>query len=164
MRSVYLGRNCLPFHPRRRTVVADRLRAVLKDSSSADNSGTGSSSSNDSCTDERLEVLPEERLNIIYLTVLKSPVCRYRRQERKKRYRLIRETLGAIVLLQSPLSASSLARLLRVPAEDGHRTLYELHSILDIPQYLSRLVHLHHLSLRDFSPQQKEMQRRQLLG
>jgi hypothetical protein len=52
--------------------------------------------------------------------------------------------------LQSPLSASSLAQLLRVPAEDVHRTLYELHSILDVPQNPNHLVRLHHPSFRDF--------------
>ncbi|KAF2632008.1 hypothetical protein BU25DRAFT_454382 [Macroventuria anomochaeta] len=87
----------------------------------------------DSGTDEHFEILPEQRLDSIYLTVLKSPIRRYRKQERKRWYTLIRETLGAIVLLQSPLSASSLARLLRVPAEDVHRTLYELHSVVDVP-------------------------------
>ncbi len=131
--------------------VAQRLRAVLKDSSYADsNSPKDSSSSEDSCTDEHFEILPEQRLDSIYLTVLKSPVRRYRKQERKRWYTLIREALGAIVLLQSPLSASSLARLLRVPAEDVHRTLYELHSILDVPQNPNQPVRLHHPSFRDF--------------
>jgi hypothetical protein len=131
--------------------VADRLRAVLKDSSSADSSSRkDSSSSEDSCTDERFEILPEQRLDSIYLTVLKSPIRRYRKQERKRWYTLIKDTLGAIVLLQSPLSASSLARLLRVPAEDVHRTLYELHSIVDVPQDPDQPVRLHHPSFRDF--------------
>jgi hypothetical protein len=131
--------------------VAERLRAVLKDSSSADNSSPkDNSSSEDSCTDEHFEILPEQRLDSIYLTVLKSPARRYRKQERKRWYTLIREALGAIVLLQSPLSASSLARLLRVPAEDVHRMLYELHSILDVPQNPNQPVRLHHPSFRDF--------------
>ena len=130
--------------------VAERLRAVLKESSSADDSSKDSSSSDDSSTDDEWEVLPKKRLDSIYLTVLKSPVRKYRKSERKRWYTLIRETLGAIVLLQSPLSASSLARLLRVPAEDVHRTLYELHSILDVPQDPTRLVRLHHPSFRDF--------------
>ncbi|KAF2624121.1 platelet-activating factor acetylhydrolase IB subunit alpha [Macroventuria anomochaeta] len=95
-------------------------------------------------------ILPEQRLDSIYLTVLKSPVRRYRKQERKRWCTLIRETLGAIVLLQSPLSASSLARLRRVPTEDVHRTLYELHSIVDVPQDPNRPVRLHHPSFRDF--------------
>jgi hypothetical protein len=54
------------------------------------------------------------------------------------------------VLLQSPLSTSSLAQLLRVPIEDVHRTLYELHSIVDVPQDLNWPVRLHHPSFRDF--------------
>lgn len=82
--------------------------------------------------------------------MLKSPARRYRKQERKRWYTRIREALGAIVLLQSPLSASSLARLLCVPAEDVHRTLYELHSILDVPQNPNQPVRLHHPSFRDF--------------
>jgi len=129
----------------------DRLRAVLKDSSSADSSSLkDSSSSEDSSTDERFEILPAQRLDSIYRTVLNSPVRRDRRQEKKRWYTLIREILGAIVLLQSPLSASSLARLLRVPAEDVHRTLYELHSIVDVPQDQNQPVRLHHPSFRDF--------------
>ena len=131
--------------------VSDRLRAVFKDSSSADSSSfRDSSSSEDSGTDGEWEVLPKKRLDSIYLTVLKSPVRKYRKSERERWYRLIRETLGTIVLLQSPLSASSLARLLRVPAEDVHRTLHELHSIIDAPQDPSQLVRLHHPSFRDF--------------
>ncbi|KAJ6192117.1 hypothetical protein J3E72DRAFT_204718, partial [Bipolaris maydis] len=116
---------------------ADRLHAVLKDSSSID-------------SNERLEILPEQRLDSIYLTVLRSPIRRYRKQEKKRWYTLIRETLGAIVLLQSPLSTSSLAQLLRVPIEDVHRTLYELHSIVDVPQDPNWPVRLHHPSFRDF--------------
>ncbi|KAF1830129.1 hypothetical protein BDW02DRAFT_115279 [Decorospora gaudefroyi] len=136
--------------------ITDRLRAVLKDSSSADSSSPKDSSSNeDSCPNERFEILPEQRLDSIYLTVLKSPIRRYRKQERKRWYTLIRETLGAIVLLQSPLSASSLAQLLRVPAEDVHRTLYELHSIVDVPQDPNWPVRLHHPSFRDFLLDQK---------
>jgi hypothetical protein len=128
-----------------RRFAADRLRIVLEDSSLADDS-----SSDDSSTDGRREVLPWKRLDSIYLAVLKSPVRKYRKQERKRWYTLIRETLGAIVLLQSTLSASSLAQLLQVPAEDVHRTLHELHSIVDIPHDPNRPVRLHHPSFRDF--------------
>ncbi|EUC27565.1 hypothetical protein COCCADRAFT_9868 [Bipolaris zeicola 26-R-13] len=97
--------------------VTSRLRAVLKDSSSIDSSSANNSSCSDSGTDEHFKILPEQRLDSIYLTVLRSPVRRYRKQERKRWYTLIRETLGAIVLLQSPLSTSSLAQLLHVPQD-----------------------------------------------
>ena len=131
-------------------LASDRLRAILKDSSCTDDSPNDKSSSEDSCTDSHFVVSPEEQLDSIYLTVLSSPVRRYTKQERKKWYRLIRETLGAIVLLDSPLPASSLAGLLCIPVEDVQRTLYELHSILDVPQDPTRLVRLHHPSFRDF--------------
>ncbi|KAJ6212914.1 platelet-activating factor acetylhydrolase IB subunit alpha [Bipolaris maydis] len=98
---------------------ANQLRAVLKDSSSIDSSSANDSSSSDSSTDKHFEILPEQRLDSIYLTVLRSP------------YTLIREIVRAIVLLQLPLSTSSLAQLLRVPIEDVHRTLYKLHSIVE---------------------------------
>jgi len=136
-------------------LASDRLRAILKDSSGTDNSPTDdsptdSSSSEDSCADKYLAVKPEKQLDSIYLTVLTSPIQKLTKQEQKKRYRLIRTTLGAIVLLDSPLPVSSLARLLSIPVEDVQRTLYELHSILDVPQDPARLVRLHHPSFRDF--------------
>jgi hypothetical protein len=131
-------------------LASDRLRVILKDSSCTDDSPSEDSSSEGSCTDNHFVVSPEKQLDSIYLTVLSSPVRRYTRQERKKWYGLIRKTLGAIVLLNSPLPARSLARLLCIPVEDVQRTLYELHSILDIPQDPTRLVRLHHPSFRDF--------------
>jgi hypothetical protein len=131
-------------------LASDRLRAMLKDSSCTDDSPNDDSSSEDSCTDNYFVVSPEKQLDSIYMTVLSSPARRYTRQERKKWYRLIRETPGAIVLLNSPLPARSLARLLCIPVEDVQRTLYELHSILDVPQDPTRLVRLHHPSFRDF--------------
>jgi hypothetical protein len=132
-------------------LVTNRLHAVLKDSPSTESSFlSDSSSTEDPDMDERFEVPPERRLDSIYLTVLKSPVYRYRKQERKRWYTLIKETLGAIVLLQSPLSASSLAQLLGIPMEDIHRTLYEFHSIVDVPKDSNQPVRLHHPSFRDF--------------
>jgi hypothetical protein len=51
------------------------------------------------------------------------------------------------VLFNSPLPA---AQLLCIPVEDVQRTLYELHSILNVPQDPARSVRLHHPSFRDF--------------
>jgi len=68
-----------------RQFVADRLRAVLNDSSSTDSSSLKDNSpSEDSCTDERFEILPEQRLDGIYLTVLKSTVHNNRKQEKEE--------------------------------------------------------------------------------
>ncbi|KAJ5020844.1 hypothetical protein J3E73DRAFT_435232 [Bipolaris maydis] len=112
----------------------DRLRIVLKDSAVTNNSSEDSTSSEDSGTDDQLQILPEKRLDNIYLTVLKRSV----------------QILGAIVLLYSPLSATSLARLLHRSTEEVRQTLHELHSILDVPQHSTYHVRLHHPSFRDF--------------
>jgi hypothetical protein len=128
----------------------DRLRIVLKESTVTDNLSKDSSSSEDSCTDDQLEVPPEEVLDSIYLTVLKNPVRRYRKHERRKWYALMKEILGAIVLLFLPLPAASLARLLLISTEEVYRTLNELHSIIDVPQRPNCHVRLHHPSFRDF--------------
>jgi hypothetical protein len=131
-------------------IVTDRLDAVLNDSIFTDNLSTDGSSAEDSDLDASPILPPKSQLNSIYLVVLKSPIRKYKKQERKKWYRLIRATLGAIVLLFSPLSTSSLARLLDVSTEHVHQTLYQLHSILDIPQDLDQPLRLHHPSFRDF--------------
>jgi len=130
--------------------VDERLRAILGDGYSIEDSPTDGSSAEDSSTDGLPAVLPEKRLNDMYLTVLQSALRKYKKQERKKWYKLMRETLGVVILLFSPLSISSLAWLLRIPNERVHRTLYELHSILSIPEDHGRPLRLHHPSFRDF--------------
>ncbi|KAH8726251.1 putative WD-repeat protein [Phaeosphaeriaceae sp. PMI808] len=129
---------------------ADRLHTILSDSCRVDDVSTDGSSTEDSCTDDLPAIQPERQLNRIYLTVLQSPVRKYNKKEKRKWYRLIRETLGAIVLLFSPLSASSLAKLLKVPSESIQQTLYTLHSIFDLPEDHDRPLRLHHPSFRDF--------------
>lgn len=94
---------------------------------------------------------PEVRLNEIYLTVLKSCVGQdSNKKEKDIPFGMLRETLGAIAILFSPLSAVSLAELLHVPKEYVDGTLECLHSILDVPKDSSRPIRLHHPSLRDF--------------
>ncbi|KAF1814219.1 hypothetical protein P152DRAFT_392943 [Eremomyces bilateralis CBS 781.70] len=100
-------------------------------------------------------IAPNEQLNKIYLTVLRSSVGNLRKKERKKWYKLLKDTAGSIVLLLSPLSILSLARLLKVSPEQVIRTLGDLHSILDIPDDLIRPLRLHHPSFRDFLLDQK---------
>ena len=128
---------------------ADRLGVILKDNNSLDQFSADSSSTDDS-SDDSSAIRPEEQLNTIYLMVLRGTVRKYKKQERKKWYKLVRETLGAVVLLFSPLSALSLARLLHVPKENIDGTLRDLHSIIDVPQDHIRPLRLHHPSFRDF--------------
>ncbi|EUC40168.1 hypothetical protein COCMIDRAFT_41455 [Bipolaris oryzae ATCC 44560] len=128
----------------------DRLRIVLKDNTVTDNPSEDSTSSEDSGTGDQFENLPENQLDSMYLTVLKRPIRRYTNYERKKWYTLMKEILGAIVLLYSPLSTISLAQLLLLSTAEVDGTLSELHSILDVPQHPANHVRLHHPSFRDF--------------
>lgn len=94
---------------------------------------------------------PEEELNNIYSKVLENSIsARLKQREKDKAYEMLKEALGTIVTLFSPLSASSLARLLHMPEQNVCAILGGLYSILDIPQGSSRPVRLHHPSLRDF--------------
>ena len=95
-------------------------------------------------------IAPEEQLNKIYITVLRNSVRNLKKQERKKWYKLLRETVGTIIILFSPLSAYLLAGLLHVRREDIIQTLDDLHSILDMPENQSRPICLHRPSFRDF--------------
>jgi hypothetical protein len=128
-----------------RSFAADRLSIILKDVS------TNEHSTDDSATDDDAKdgpaVAPEEHLNNLYITVLRNSARNYKKQEKRKWYKLLKTTIGTIVVLFSPLSPSSLAGLLGVPV---NRTLNDLHSILDIPEGHAQPIRLHHPSFRDF--------------
>jgi hypothetical protein len=96
-------------------------------------------------------IAPEKHLNEIYITVLENSVYQdYTEQEKEDVNKTLREILGSIVLLSSPLSADSLAKLLDKPTPDIDQTLEDLHAILDIPENRARPLRLHHPSFRDF--------------
>ena len=63
---------------------------------------------------------------------------------------MLKHTLGSIAALLSPLSTSSLSRLLHLPREDIDRTFEDLYATLDIPQDPTRPLRLHHPSFRNF--------------
>jgi len=93
---------------------------------------------------------PEKHLNEIYITVLKHSVsAEYTDEEKEEFYCMLRQILGSISVLFSPLSVYSLSRLLRV-TEDINQTLEDLHSVLDVPKDQTRPLRLHHPSFRDF--------------
>ncbi|KAI9765710.1 MAG: hypothetical protein M1840_007143 [Geoglossum simile] len=94
---------------------------------------------------------PENHLNEIYNTVLNHSVSLgYMDKEKEVLYSMLRDVLGSIVVLLSPLSIYSLSRLLQVPKENVDQTLRDLHAILDIPKDRIRPLRLHHPSFRDF--------------
>jgi AAA ATPase domain len=94
---------------------------------------------------------PEKHLNKIYLTVLEHSISSdYSTEEKGEAYEILKHILGSVVLLFSPLSASSLSRLLHLPKEEIDQTFEDLYAILDIPDDLNRPIRLHHPSFREF--------------
>jgi hypothetical protein len=76
---------------------------------------------------------PEKHLDEIYTTVLKQSVApEYSNEEKEELYCMLRQILGSIVILLSPLSISSLSRLLHIVKEDINQTLDGLYFILDV--------------------------------
>jgi hypothetical protein len=110
--------------------------------------------------EERLRILleggtstatPEEHLNEIYITVLQNSIQPgYIEQEQKRWYSMLRDILGSIVVLFSPLSIESLSTLLLIAKQRTERILKDLHAILDIPKDQTHSLCLHHPSFRDF--------------
>jgi WD40 repeat protein len=94
---------------------------------------------------------PEQHLNQLYLTVLqKSVQSSYTARKLARFYSMMRQILGSIVALSSPLSVSSLGMLILIPEQQVNRLLKELHAILDIPRSHGQPLRLHHPSFRDF--------------
>lgn len=61
----------------------------------------------------------EKNLDEIYLAILKHLISSdYSDEEKEKACDMLKSTLGSVVVLLSPLSASSLSRLLRLPKEE----------------------------------------------
>jgi hypothetical protein len=94
---------------------------------------------------------PEKHLDEIYLAVLQHSISlEYSNKEKEEVCDMLKHMLGSIVVLLSPLSASSLSRLLHLPREDVDWTFEDLYAILDIPEDPTRPLRLHHPSFRDF--------------
>jgi hypothetical protein len=94
---------------------------------------------------------PEDVLNKIYIKVLENSVSpNLKEREKEELYTSLRQILGSIVILFSPLPTVSLTELLHIPKVEVDQTLEDLHSILDILRDPSRPIRLHHPSFRDF--------------
>jgi hypothetical protein len=74
----------------------------------------------------------------------------YDDQEREELCENLKKILGSLVILLSPLSAVSLARLLQTPGDNVNQALEDLHAILGIPKQDDLPIRLHHPSFRDF--------------
>jgi hypothetical protein len=86
-----------------------------------------------------------------YNTVLEDLIQQgFDEEEKQMMYKTIKEVVGGIITLFSPLSASSLANLLDREVNEIDETLADLHTIINIPSQRHRPIRLHHPTFRDF--------------
>jgi len=91
-----------------------------------------------------------DKLDTTYLPILNQLTFGRTEEDKADLLAEFRDIVGPIVLLAQPLSVRSLARLLKIEAENIHDQLNSLHSVLDIPSPIDAPVRLFHLSFRDF--------------
>ncbi|KAF1978793.1 hypothetical protein BU23DRAFT_524319 [Bimuria novae-zelandiae CBS 107.79] len=90
------------------------------------------------------------KLDATYLPIL-NQLFHEEDEEDKERWACeFREIVGSIVVLETPLSTASLARLLHISKDDISCRLDSLHSVLSIPDRDDMPVRLLHLSFREF--------------
>lgn len=85
-----------------------------------------------------------------YLPILEQLLVEQEEDEKEAWLQAFRKLVGSIVVLESPLSIASLARLTQVPQKEIACRLDALHSVLSVPNNQDIPVRLLHLSFRDF--------------
>ncbi|RII21467.1 vegetative incompatibility protein HET-E-1 [Alternaria sp. MG1] len=90
------------------------------------------------------------QLDRTYLPVLDQLLSEQEEDEKEAWLQAFREVVGSVIVLESPLSAVSLARLLQVPQEEVKCRLDSLHSVLSVPNSENGPIRLLHLSFREF--------------
>jgi hypothetical protein len=90
------------------------------------------------------------KLDATYLPILKQLFDEEGEEDRERRACEFRDIVGSIVVLETPLSTASLARLLDISKDDINCRLDSLHSVLSIPDRDDMPVRLLHLSFREF--------------
>ncbi|KAJ7511516.1 WD40-repeat-containing domain protein [Mycena galericulata] len=88
------------------------------------------------------------QVDLLYLQILKSSV--ENRADASELCHRFQKIVGAIILLQNPLSISALAQLLEHDEADLEGALTSLHSLLNIPSNRDQPVQIFHPSFRDF--------------
>jgi hypothetical protein len=89
------------------------------------------------------------QLDGTYLPAL-DQLLNEQKDEKEEWLNEFREVVGSIVVLESPLSVTSLACLLQISLEEVKCRLDSLHSVLSIPNSEDVPIRLLHLSFRDF--------------
>ncbi|KFY68931.1 hypothetical protein V496_00682 [Pseudogymnoascus sp. VKM F-4515 (FW-2607)] len=90
------------------------------------------------------------KLDATYLPVLDQLLVGVTISERRDLVEEFRQVIGSIIILASPLSATSLDRLLGVPEGTVDSRTDLLHSVLSVPSRPNHPIRLLHLSFRDF--------------
>ncbi|KAF2686169.1 hypothetical protein K458DRAFT_416478 [Lentithecium fluviatile CBS 122367] len=90
------------------------------------------------------------KLNATYLPILNQLFDEEDEEDRGRWACDFQDIVGSIVLLETPLSTTSLARLLDISKDDISCRLDSLHSVLSIPDCDDMPVRLLHLSFREF--------------
>jgi NACHT domain len=96
------------------------------------------------------QAISHSKLDQTYSPILNQLLLDQDKRESEQLIEEFREIVGVIIILASPLSVTSLARLLDIPEEEISCRLDSLHSFLSIPSDLNVPVRLLHLSFRDF--------------
>lgn len=100
------------------------------------------------------EILTNQRdglqLDGTYLPVLNRLLENQREKQKKQLIQEFREIVGTIMMLESPLSVTSLSRLIGVFERLVIIKLDLLHSVISIPKEKTMPIRLLHLSFRDF--------------
>jgi hypothetical protein len=92
----------------------------------------------------------ESKLDGTYLPVLDHLVSRYSGTRREQYIQDVKEVVGIIILLESPLSVTALSKLMGIAKTSINARLSSLHSVLHIPDNETLPVRLFHQSFRDF--------------
>ncbi|KAJ5313615.1 uncharacterized protein N7443_000499 [Penicillium atrosanguineum] len=104
----------------------------------------------DSLTDILAQRNDQSKLDGMYLPILHRLVKRQSEKQREQLLREFHQIVGAIVIIESPLSVVSLSKLLGIPESLIHLRLNPLRSILSVPDDRVLPVRPFHLSFRDF--------------
>lgn len=92
----------------------------------------------------------ESKLDAVYLPILNRLYSKYGENRRQKQFKQVQELVSTIVLLETPLSITSLSSLVGIPTTTIKIRLSSLHSVLNMPIDETVPVRLLHLSFRDF--------------
>ncbi|KAK2779211.1 hypothetical protein FQN52_002507 [Onygenales sp. PD_12] len=100
------------------------------------------------------------KFDITYLPVLDQLIFELDKLDRDAILAEFEEVVGTIIVLNEPLSARSLANILRLSDAEVVRRLKLLHSVLSVPRDPESPIRLLHLSFRDYLIDPKKSEKR----